>query len=600
MKKLLCFFRRYRKETVLAPLFKLAEVLLELIVPLVVATIIDRGIGEGLGTAYILRRCLFLLLLGALGLGFTLVAQYFSAKAASGVAAEIRKSLFRKMESLSYSAVDSLGESTMITRITGDVDQLQTGINLTLRLFLRSPFVVLGAMVMAFTVDTRSALVFAVAIPLLMLAVFGILFLTLPLYRKVRGGLDSLLLSAKENLEGVRVLRAFGQEEKEIDSFSRKNADFTRLLQKVGRISALLNPLTYLLLNIAVIFLLQRGAWQVDTGALTKGEVVALYNYMSQILVELIKFANLIITVTKAAACASRISAVLEMPSEQAEVLSESGGQEPEAMESERGENDGNDLAVEFSGASLRYHPDGDPALFPLSFSVRKGETVGILGGTGAGKTTLVNLIPGFYLPSSGSVRVFGRETKDWDLASLRKRIGIVPQKAMYFSGSIRENLLMGNPDATEEILLEAIRAAQAEDVVRSKGGLDARLAQGGRDLSGGQRQRLTIARALARRPEILILDDSGSALDYATDRRLRKAIAALPYHPTVFLISQRPAGLMTADRILLLEDGELRFMGTHSELLRESALYREIWDSQSDSADEKGRGKKGEENEQE
>lgn len=565
MKRLLKYLKSYKKECVLGPLFKMFEATLELIVPLVIAAIIDRGI-EAENPSYVVKASLFLLSLGIVGLAFSLTAQYFSAKAAVGFVGKLRYAMFEKVGTLSYSDIDELGTSTLITRMTQDASKVQNGLNLTLRLLLRSPFVVFGAMIMAFTVDVRSALTFAAVIPLLSVVVFGIMLITMPLYKKAQKGTDKLLTRTRENLSGVRVIRAFGNEDEEISAFRGENDALTLIQRRVGRISALMNPLTYVLINIAVLLLIHTGAVRVSEGNLTQGEVVALYNYMSQILVELIKLANLIISITKALASASRIADVLSIES------TESMGTLTKGKDT--------DIAVEFCSASLSYSGSSEASLDPISFAVRKGETVGIIGGTGSGKTTLVNMIPAFYKATSGEVCVLGEEVSKYSPEALRAMIGIVPQSAILFEGSIRENMRWGNENASDEDIMNAVTTAQALDIVDGKGGLDAKIEQGGRNLSGGQKQRLTIARALVRKPEILILDDSASALDYATDASLRKAIKELS-GTTVFIVSQRASSVMHADKIIVLDDGMAVGIGTHSELMASCPIYREIYATQ-------------------
>ena len=565
VKKLLVYLRDYRKECVLGPLFKLLEALFELFVPLVMTSIIDVGIAQG-RRDYIFGRCGILVLLAVVGLASSITAQYFAAKAATGFSARLRSKLFAHVQSLSYRELDSLGTATMITRMTSDVNQVQNGVNLALRLLLRSPFVVFGAMIMAFTIDLPSASVFAVVIGVLLAVVFAIILTTIPMYRRVQGGLDQVTSATRENLAGVRVLRAFRKEKDEIREYARRNKALNRLQLRVGRISNLLNPLTYVILNVAVVALLYTGGLQVQSGRLTQGQVVALYNYMSQILVELIKFANLIITMTKAVACGNRIQAVLEVRSSQAPGTKALQG---------RGE-------VEFRQVGMGYAGASGEAISDVSFRARPGETIGIIGGTGSGKSTLVNLIPRFYDVSRGQVLVDGTDVRELEPEALRQRIGVVPQKAVLFRGTIRSNLLWGKEDATEGELEEALRIAQALEIVKGKPqGLDTPVEQGGTNLSGGQRQRLTIARALVRKPEILILDDSASALDYATDAGLRQAIAAMNPAPTTFIVSQRAASIRGADRILVLEDGHVVGQGTHEALLESCQVYREIYDSQ-------------------
>ena len=577
MRKLLIYLKSYQKECVLGHGFKLLEALLELIVPLVVKSIIDVGIPAG-DQGYLLRQCAVLVLLALVGLGFSVTAQYFAARAATGCSAKLRRALFAHLQGLSYSQIDALGTSTMITRMTSDVNQVQNGVNLALRLLLRSPFVVFGAMIMAFTVDVPVATIFAIVIPVLLVVVFAIILVTIPMYRRVQTGLDDVTAATRENLTGVRVLRAFGQEGAETERFSQRNQALNNLQLKVGRISNLLNPVTYVLLNLSVVALLWKGALRVDGGHLTQGQVVALYNYMSQILVELIKFANLIITMTKAVSCGNRISAVLSMEPDQV-----SGGKAlPER--SSRGK-------VEFRHVSLAYHGTGDEALTDVSFVAQPGQVIGVIGGTGSGKTTLVNLIPRFYDATRGEVLVNDMDVQEMDTVALRERIGVVPQKAVLFRGTIGSNLLWGREGATRQEQALALELAQAMEIVRGRPeGLDAPVEQGGRNLSGGQKQRLTIARALIRQPEILILDDSASALDYATDAALRAAIATMDNRPTTFIVSQRAASMLHADQILVLDDGEVVGQGTHTQLLRNCPVYQEIYYSQfnkEESADE-------------
>ena len=566
MKNLTKFLKGYVKESILGPLFKLIEASLELIVPLIVAYIIDHGI-KGNSTATVVKYSLILLLLGAVGLAFSVTAQYFCAKASVGFATRVRSALFSHMQKFSYSDIDELGTSTMITRMTADTEKVQSGLNLALRLLLRSPFVVFGAMIMAFTIDFRASVSFVAVIPLLSIVVFGIMLITMPLYKRVQGGTDGLLLSTRENLAGARVIRAFRKEGDEIAAFEDKNDALTLVQKRVGRISALLNPLTYILINLAILWLIYSGAVRVDVGELTQGEVIALYNYMSQILVELIKLANLIISITKALASATRISKVLET--------------EPTANFGEADELTDAEYAVELDGVSLTYKGGGAPAVSGIDLKVRPGETVGIIGGTGSGKSSLVNLIPGFYDATEGEVRVFGKEIHSYSEAGLRERIGVVPQRAVLFKGSVRENLAWGDSKADDAEMLRALEIAQARGVVEEKGGLDAMIEQGGKNLSGGQRQRLTIARALVGSPKILILDDSASALDYATDAALRRSLREMGGGVTTFVVSQRAASVMHADKILVLDDGECVGLGTHEELLDACPVYREIYDSQ-------------------
>ena len=582
MKKLLVYLKKYRKECVLAPLFKLFEACFELIVPLLIANIIDNGIGEVTGSpnkSVIYSMTLLMVAFGVVGLLCAVVAQYFAAKAAVGFSTSLKSTLFGKLQSLSYTEFDTLGQSTMITRMTGDVNSVQNGINLVLRLFLRAPIIVFGAMIMAFTVDVQAAITFAVVIPLLALVVYGIMWLTIPLYKKVQSGVDKILGITRENLTGARVIRAFGQEEHENARFEESNNNLSLMQRIAARLSALTNPLTFLLLNGAIVALIYTGALRVDHGDLTQGQVVALYNYMLQILVELIKLANLIVTVTKALASANRIQAVMDMtPSIKTE-----NTVTPD--DSHRGE-------VEFNNVSLTYAGAGAPSLSGINFAVKRGKTLGILGGTGSGKSSVINLIPRFYDATEGSVSVGGTDVKNWDPEALRSIIGVVPQKARLFAGSVRDNLTLGNEDATDEELLQALRDAQALDFVTEKGGLDFHIEQNGRNLSGGQKQRMTVARALVRRPEILILDDSASALDYATDAAMRTAISALPYDPTVIIVSQRAGSVLHADSVLVLEDGEPAGYGSPAELLKTCEVYREIYYCQfpeNEPAEEKG-----------
>lgn len=568
MKKLLRYMRPYIKECIFGPLLKLAEATLELLVPLVMAAVIDRGIANG-DRPYILRMCLLLVLLGVVGLVFAVTAQYFAAKASVGFVSRIRQALFGRIQTLSYSTLDETRTDTLVTRLTGDINQVQNGTNLVLRLLLRSPFVVFGAMVMAFTLDVKAALVFVVIIPLLSVAVFGIMLPCIPLYKKVQGRLDAVLGRTRENLTGVRVIRAFRKEPDEIADFDRENNALTAQQNFVGRISALLNPLTYVLINGAILVLLYTGAIRVETGVISQGVVVALYNYMSQILVELIKLANLIISVTRAVACGNRIQAALELP---AAKDAADAAERPVAGAPR----------VELRGVTLRYHADSAPALENISLTVAAGETLGIIGGTSAGKTSLVNLVPRFYDASEGVVLVDGVDVQKIPARQLRSRIGVVPQQAVLFRGSVRDNLLWGNPGATDEELWAALETAQAKTVVEQKsGGLDFRIDQGGSNLSGGQRQRLTIARALVRHPEILILDDSAAALDYATEAALRGALRKLAGNPTVLLISQRISSVQHADRIAVLEEGRLVGLGTHEQLMQDCPIYGEICRSQ-------------------
>lgn len=566
MRKLFVYLKEYRKECVLGPLFKLLEASLELFVPMVVAAVIDRGIAFA-DHGYIVRMSLLLVGFGLAGLAFSVTAQYFSAKAAIGFVTRLRHALYAHVQTFSHRTLDTIGISTLITRMTSDMNQVQTGLNLTLRLLLRSPFVVFGAMLMAFTIDAKAALWFLAVIPALALVVFGIMLVSIPLYRRVQEKLDAVLGSARENLNGVRVLRAFRREAAEQASFGEKNTALTRNQRRVGRVSALMNPITLVIIDLAVLGLLRTGSLRVNAGLLTQGAVVALYHYMGQILVELIKLANLIINVTKAVACGKRIQAVLDV-------------EEPQTVEPELPKGDPS-LRVELRDAGIRYHGSAADALSGIDLRVKPGQTVGLIGGTGSGKSTLVSLIPRFYTATSGAVFVDGTDVRAWDPSALRRKIGFVPQKAVLFHGTIRENLLWGNEAASDDELLTAASLAQASDVLAAKGGLDGVVEQFGRNLSGGQRQRLTIARALVRRPEILILDDSASALDFATDAALRKALRSLDYDPTVFLVSQRTSTVRSADQILVLDDGKAVGLGTHDELLRSCPVYREIYDSQ-------------------
>ena len=568
LKKLLVYIRDFRLECVLAPLFKLLEASFELIVPLIMAAIIDRGIPSG-DTGFIVRMCLWLVVLGGVGLLSSVTAQYFSAKAAIGFSAKLRHVLMAHIQTLSYTELDTVGTSTLITRMNSDINQVQTGVNMCLRLLLRSPFVVFGAMVMAFTIDTKCALIFAGVIAVLCVIVFSIMLATIPMYRRVQGQLDSVTATTRENLTGVRVVRAFCKEDAERAKFEHKLQLLTRMQLTVGRISAMMNPATYVVINAAVIVLIHTGAVRVQMGALSQGQVVALYNYMSQILVELIKMANLIITLTKAAACGDRVAAVLAIRSTQKD------GEKTPTIDAPRG-------SVVFDGVSMSYSGAGAESVSGVSFTAAPGATIGVIGGTGSGKSTLVNLIPRFYDVTSGRVLVDGMDVRDIRKDELRRRIGVVPQKAMLFKGTIRSNLLWGNADATEADLRDALKVAQALDVVSAKSqGLDEPVEQGGRNFSGGQRQRLTIARALVRKPEILILDDSASALDYATDANLRRAIRQMENPPTTFIVSQRAASVRFADRIIVLDDGRVAGMGTHDELLAACPVYQEIYASQ-------------------
>lgn len=568
MKKLWKYMRAYRREGILAPLFKLLEASLELLVPLVMAQIIDIGIANGDG-GFILSRCGILAVLAAVGLVCSITAQYFAAKASVGFAAKLRSTLFKHIQSLSYSKLDTLGTGTLIARITGDINQVQSGMNLALRLLLRSPFVVFGTMIMAFTIDVKAALVFVVTIPLLSIVVFGIMLWSIPMYKKVQARLDKVLGITRENLSGVRVIRAFCKEDEERREFGERNAALTKLQLIVGRVSAAMNPATYIMINLGIAVLIYVGALRVDSGILTQGQVVALYNYMSQILVELVKLASLIITITKALACAGRVSAALDVESDMhgADTM-------PKEIDT--------DEEVRFENVEFGYATGGEPALSGISFSVKKGETMGIIGGTGSGKSSLVSLIPRFYDATGGHVYIKGNDVKDYPLGALREMVGMVPQKAVLFKGTIRENLRWGNADATGEEMERALSDAQALEIVKAKPeGLDSPVAQNGKNLSGGQRQRLTIARALIKKPEILILDDSASALDYATDLALRRSLAALSYKPTVFIVSQRASSILHADKIAVLDEGKMVGLGTHDELMQTCPVYREIYYSQ-------------------
>ena len=581
MKKLLIYLKAYRKEACLAPIFKMLEAVFELFVPLVIKGIIDYGIAAE-DRAYCLRMGLLLLLLAVIGLAMATTAQWFSARAAAGFAAKIKQVLMEHIQKLSYTELDTIGTSTLITRMTSDVNQVQTGTNLVLRLFMRSPFIVFGSMIMAFTIDFKAAMIFVITIPLLSVVVFGIMLSSIPLYKKVQSQLDRVLGITRENLTGVRVIRAFNKEEEEISHFKAENEQFTRLQTFVGKISALMNPLTFVIVNSAILVLVWTGAWRVEGGILTQGAVVALVNYMSQILVELIKLADLIINITKAVACGNRIQKVLEV-----EPSMENGSKE--CVE----EKNTQENAVDFNHVSLTYAGAGAPSLTDIDLHVKTGQTIGIIGGTGSGKTSVVNLIPRFYDATQGNVLVLGKPVKEQDMESLRSQIAIVPQKAVLFAGTIRENMKWGKEDATDEEIMEALTIAQAAEVVQKKeGGLDAFVEQGGKNLSGGQRQRLTIARALVRKPRILILDDSASALDFATDAALRKAIREMKNAPTVFIVSQRTSSIRFADQILVLDDGKSVGVGTHDELLTTCSVYKEIYDSQYKKTDGKKSGK--------
>ncbi|MBO5292624.1 MAG: ABC transporter ATP-binding protein [Lachnospiraceae bacterium] len=578
MKSLLVYLKGYKKETVLAPLFKMLEASFELLVPLVVTAIIDVGIAQQ-DKDYILKMGMLMIALGLIGLVCSITAQFYAAKAAVGFATGLRHALFQHIQSLSFAEMDTAGTSTLITRMTSDVNQVQSGVNLVLRLFLRSPFIVFGAMIMAFTIDVQAALIFVVTIPLLSIVVFGIMLISIPLYKKVQAGLDKVLGITRENLTGMRVIRAFHKEAEETEHFVESNQALTGVQMFVGRISALMNPITYVIVNGATIALLYCGAIRVDSGILTQGNVVALVNYMSQILVELVKLANLIITVTKAMACARRLEKVFDMQSSLKEKKQETKQEENTEGNSE---TETEDTVVEFKKASLTYQNAGEESLSGISLKVKRGQTIGIIGGTGSGKTSLVHLIPRFYDVTKGEVLVDGRNVMDYPIRELRHKIGMVMQKAVLFQGSIRDNLLWGNEDASEEELAEALHIAQAEEFVAQKpGGMDFVLTQGAKNLSGGQKQRLTIARALVRRPEILILDDSASALDFATDAALRQAIRGMEDGPTVFIVSQRAASIQYADQIIVLDDGKVAGLGRHEELLESCSVYQEIYYSQ-------------------
>lgn len=569
MKQILKYLKEYKKECICAPLFKLLEASFELIVPLVMAAIIDNGITAS-DKPYIWKMGGVLVLLAAVGLVSSVTAQYFAAKAAVGFSTKLRHILFEKIESLSFSKMDTVGTSTLITRMTSDINQVQSGVNLVLRLFLRSPFIVFGAMAMAFTVNLRAAMVFVVTIPLLSIVVFSVMAASLPLYKKVQSSLDTVLSHTRENLEGTRVIRAFNKQNDEIDSFNRDNEFLTNMQQVVGRISALTNPLTFIIINIATIAVIVSGGKQVYAGILTQGEVVALVNYMSQILVELIKLANLIVQVTKAVACGNRIADVLSIPSKLPEKNPKLIGAKDGAPE------------VEFDHVCMTYEGAADETLTDISFTVQKGQTIGIIGGTGSGKSSLVNLIPRFYDATKGTIRIQGNDINDYDAVQLRDKIGVVMQKAVLFAGTIADNLRWGKNDATEEEMWKALDIAQATEVVKGKeGGLDYMIEQGGKNLSGGQKQRLTIARAVVKDPDILILDDSASALDFATDASLRAALKGMHGDKTIFIVSQRTSSIQFADNIIVLDDGQMVGFGPHEELLETCETYKEIYDSQ-------------------
>ena len=570
-----CLLKNYKKETILAPLFKLLEASFELMIPLVVAAIVDKGIGRG-DLSYVYKMGGMMILLGIVGLIAAVIAQYFSAKAAVGVATKLRQSLFGHIQSLSYTEVDTVGTSTLITRLTSDVNQVQSGVNMTLRLLLRSPFIVFGAMIMAFTVDVKAALVFVGVIPLLCIVVFGIMLLTMPMYQQVQKHLDKVLALTRENLRGIRVIRAFHKEKEEIDKFKKENESLTGMQLMVGKISALMNPVTYVIVNLGLVVLIYLGAMQVDAGHLSQGQVIALINYISQILIELIKMANLIVLITKALSSAKRINSVFDVKSSMVEEGNEDIAENQETP------------ILEFENVSFCYANAGEESLSEIDFAVYKGETVGIIGGTGSGKSTLVNLIPRFYDATKGMVRFHGKPIEQYSLETLRQRIGVVPQKAVLFKGTIKSNLCWGKKDASEEEMKEALLAAQALGFVEKRDqALDAPVAQGGKNFSGGQRQRLTIARALVRKPEILILDDSTSALDYVTDARLRRELKARKDTMTTFIVSQRTSSIQFADKIVVLEDGKMVGLGTHKYLLDHCEVYQEIYASQYQSQEE-------------
>lgn len=567
MRKLLRFLKDYKKESILSPLFKLLEASFELFVPLVMAAIIDTGIGNKDG-GFILKMCGILILLAIVGLTCSITAQYFAAKAAVGFATKVRHALFDHIQKLSYTEMDTAGTDTMITRMTSDINQAQSGVNMVLRLFLRSPFIVFGAMIMAFTIDVKAALIFVVTIPVLSVVVFGIMIITIPLFRRVQASLDKVLGVTRENLTGSRVIRAFNKEQEEIADFDESNERLTDVQLFVGKISALMNPLTYIIINVALVILIWTGAIQVNIGKISQGEVVALVNYMSQILVELVKLANLIITVTKAIACGNRVQSIFEM--------------ETSMVDGNGSKKEDTGYTVEFRNVSMRYKGAGADTLTGIDFKAKPGDTIGIIGGTGSGKSSVVNLIPRFYDVTEGQVMVDGMDVREYKITDLRDKIGIVPQKAVLFAGTVRSNLAWGKEDAAEEEMQQALSVAQAAEVVDKKDGkLDAEVEQGGKNFSGGQKQRLTIARALVKQPEILIMDDSSSALDYATDAKLRQAIHNMPNRPTVFIVSQRAASIMYADKIIVLDDGTVAGTGTHEELLKDCSVYQEIYYSQ-------------------
>ena len=570
MRKLLIYLKDYKKESVLAPLFKMLEAIFELFVPLVMSAVIDIGIKNS-DKPYIIRMCLVLVALGLIGLACSITAQYFAAKAACGFATKLRHSLFDHIQSLSFSEMDTIGTSTFITRMTSDINQVQNGVNMTLRLFLRSPFVVFGSMIMAFTISVKAALIFVIAIPLLSAVVFGIMYMSIPLYKNVQSNLDDVLRITHENLTGSRVIRAFHKEDNEIEQFENSNNSLSKLQIYVGKISALMNPITYTIINIAIVALIWTGAIQVNIGNISQGNVVALVNYMSQILVELVKLANLIVLINKAIACGNRVESIFEINSSliEPEKPAVVGEKLPETV-------------VSFDHVSLKYKNSSQDSLTDITFDVKRGETIGIIGGTGSGKSSLVNMLPRFYDYTGGQLKIDGIDVKDYAVDDLRNKIGVVMQRAVLFKGTIRENLKWGNPDASDADLMEALETAQAADVVQGKkNGLDSLVSQGGKNFSGGQKQRLTIARALVRKPEILILDDSTSALDYATDAALRKAIRDMKNSPTLFIVSQRAASILYADKIIVLDDGKVVGIGKHNELLENCPVYQEIYYSQ-------------------
>ncbi len=570
MRKILIYLKDYKKESVLAPLFKMLEALFELFVPIVMAKVIDIGIANS-DKPYIIKMCMILVALGIIGLTCSITAQYFSAKAACGFAEKLRHSLFKHIQSLSFTEMDTIGTSTLITRMTSDINQLQNGVNMFLRLFMRSPFIVFGAMIMAFTIDFKAALVFVVAIPLLSVIVFGIMYVSIPLYKKVQSNLDKVLGITRENLTGARVIRAFHKEDSEIQRFEDTNSSLAKLQMFVGRISSLMNPLTYIIVNISIVAVVWIGGIQVNSGIITQGEVVALVNYMSQILVELIKLANLIILINKAIACGNRVQGIFEIESSLKE------DENPIEVSDTPSDN-----ILEFKHVNLKYKNSSQESLTDIDFSVNKGETIGIIGGTGSGKTSLINLIPRFYDVSSGEILLNGININKYSVKSLRSKIGVVTQKTVLFKGTIRENLLWGNENASDKELYDALESAQALNIISSKeNNIDAEVAPGGKNFSGGQKQRLTIARALVRKPQILILDDSASALDFATDAALRKAIRNLDYNPTVFIVSQRASSIQFADKIIVLDDGKIVGIGSHNSLLQNCEVYREIYYSQ-------------------